>query len=465
MLATSAPAPRRLAAARPYAVEMAALARIALPLVLSMVGLMAITTTDMVMLGWLGPEALAATALGLSAFHPIMLLGIGIGTAVTPLAAAALAKRQVREMRRAVRQGFWAAVPFTLLAIPALAWIGGLFEAIGQDPGLSQTAELYLRGVLPGLFFILVFNVLRSYATALERTRPVLLITLLAIPLNALINYGLIFGAFGLPRMEVLGAGLASSVTNIVMAFGLGAVIAYRLPFRRHHIFGRIWRPDWPIFRAIHRIGVPIGLFFLLEVGIFAGSAQILGLIGVLELAAHQIAIQISSITFMVPLGVGQAVTARVALAHGRADPRGSRIAGQASMLLAIAFMSCTALTFWFLPGPLIRPFLDNSPEAAQVLAFASAYLAIAAIFQIFDGLQVTAAHALRGLQDTRVPLLIAFFGYWILAFPTAAVLGLMTPLQGSGVWLGFALGLAAAAILLIRRFMRLTRPISKPAF
>jgi MATE family multidrug resistance protein len=166
----------------------------------------------------------------------------------------------------------------------------------------------------------------------------------------------------------------------------------------------------------------------------------------------------------MVPLGIGQAVTARVALAYGRADPAGSRIAGQASMLLAIAFMSCTALTFWFLPGPLIRPFLDNSPEAAQVLAFASAYLAIAAVFQIVDGLQVTAAHALRGLQDTRVPLLIAFFGYWILAFPTAILLGLMTPLQGSGVWLGFALGLAAAAILLIRRFFRLTRPASQTA-
>ncbi len=457
MLAPSAPATWRLAAARPYAVEMAALARIASPLVLAMLGQIAIMTTDMVMLGWLGPEALAATALALSAFHPVMLLGIGIGTAVTPLAAAALAKRQVREMRRAVRQGFWAAVPFTLLAVPALAWIGGLFEAIGQDAGLSRTAELYMRGVLPGLFFILFFNVLRCYATALERTRAVLVITLFAIPLNAVINYGLIFGAFGLPRLEVLGAGLASSLTNLLMAVGLAVIVSRRLPFRRHHIFGRIWRPDWPIFRAIHRIGLPIGLFILLEVGIFAGSAQILGLIGVLELAAHQIAIQLASITFMVPLGIGQAVTARVALAHGRADPVGSRIAGQASMLLAVGFMTCTALTFWFLPGPLIRPFLDDSPEATQVLAFASAYLAIAAVFQIFDGLQVTAAHALRGLQDTRLPLLIGFFGYWILAFPTAAALGLMTPLQGSGVWLGFALGLAAAAFLLIRRFLKLT--------
>jgi MATE family multidrug resistance protein len=436
---------------------MVALARIALPLVLAMVGQIAIMTTDMLMLGWLGPEALAATALSLSAFHPIMLLGIGIGTAVTPLAASALARRQVREMRRAVRQGFWAALPFTALAMPALWWIGSLFQAIGQDAALSHEAERYMRGVLPGLLFILIFNVLRSYATALERTRPVLIVTLVAIPLNALINYGLIFGAFGLPRLEVLGAGLGSSITNVVMTVALLWVMLRRLPFRRHHILGRIWRPDWPIFRAIHRIGIPIGLFILLEVGIFAGSAQIMGFIGVLELAAHQIAIQLASITFMVPLGIGQAVTARVALAHGRAHPAGSRIAGQASMLLATAFMTCTALGFWFLPGPLIRPFLDDSPEAVQVLAFATSYLAVAAVFQIFDGLQVTAAHALRGLQDTRVPLLIAAFGYWLLAFPTAAVLALLTPLEGVGIWLGFALGLATAALLLIRRFLRLT--------
>ncbi len=459
MLASPSVRPLRGATVRVLAVEMAALARTALPLVLAMVGQMAITTTDMLMLGWLGPEALAATALALSAFHPVMLLGVGIGTAVTPLAAAAMAKRQVREMRRAVRQGFWAAVPFTLLAIPALWWSGGVFVAIGQDPGLSDDAERYLRGVLPGLFFVLAFSVLRSYATALQHTRPVLIVTLLAIPFNALLTYGLIFGTFGLPRLEILGAGLGSAITGFAMAMAMLWVVLRRLPFRRHHILGRFWRPDWPIFRAIHRIGIPIGLFILLEVGIFAGSAQVVGFIGVYELAAHQIVLQLASITFMVPLGVGQAVTARVALARGRADSPGARLAGQAAMLLATAFMSCTALLFWFLPAPLIRPFLDGSPAAVEVLAFATGYLAIAAVFQIVDGLQVTAAHALRGLEDTRVPLLIAFFGFWVLAFPTSVILGLFTPLAGSGVWIGLALGLATAACLLIRRFLRQTRP------
>lgn len=461
MLAPPPEATRRATDLGLHGREMAALARIGFPLVLASVGQIAIMTTDMLMLGWLGPEALAATSLALSAFHPVMLLGIGIGTAVTPLAAAAMARRQVREMRRVVRQGLWAAVPFTLLAVPALFWVGSLFEAIGQDPGLSADAETYMRGVLPGLVFILGFNALRSYATALERTRTVLLVTAAAIPLNAFINYGLIFGAFGLPRMEIFGAGLGSSLTHLCMALAMGWIVVRRPPFRRHVVFGRFWRPDWPSFKAIHRVGVPIGLFILLEVGIFAGSAQVVGLIGVYELAAHQIAIQLASITFMVPLGLGQAATARVAVAHGRDDPGGSRVAGQSSMLLATLFMGCTALAFWILPGPLIRPFLDGSAEAEIVLALATSYLAVAAVFQIADGLQVTAAHALRGLQDTRVPLAIAAFGYWILAFPTAVLLGLFTPLNGIGVWIGFALGLATAAALLIRRFLRLTRPIA----
>jgi len=464
MLAPSSDAARRTIGLGRHGQEMATLARIGMPLVLASVGQIAIMTTDMLMLGWLGPEALAATALALSAFHPVMLLGIGIGTAVTPLAAAAMAQRKVREMRRVVRQGLWAAVPFTLVAVPALFWIGSLFAAIGQEPGLSANAQTYMRGVLPGLLFILAFNALRSYATALERTRPVLLVTAAAIPLNALVNYGLIFGAFGLPRLEILGAGLGSSFTHLAMALAMGWIVVRERPFRRHVIFGRFWRPDWATFWAIHRIGVPIGLFILLEVGIFAGSAQVVGLIGVYELAAHQIAIQLISITFMVPLGLGQAVTARVAVASGRADPEASRIAGQAAMLLATGFMGCTALLFWFLPAPLIRPFLDGSAEAEIVLALATSYLAVAAVFQIADGLQVTAAHALRGLQDTRVPLLIAAFGYWILAFPTAVLLGLFTGLEGVGVWIGFALGLATAAALLIRRFLRLTRqPARQP--
>lgn len=437
--------------------EVAALARIALPLVIASIGQIAIMTTDLLMLGWLGPEALAATALALSAFHPIMLLGIGIGTAVTPLAAAALARRQVREMRRVVRQGLWAAVPFSLLALPALWWIGSAFVAIGQDAALSHEAERYMRGVAPGLVAILVWNVLRCYATALERTRTVLVVTLAAIPLNALFNYGLIFGEFGLPRLEVMGAGIGSSLTNLVLACVMALIVATRHPFRRHHVLGRLWRPDWATFRAIHRIGIPIGLFILLEVGVFAGSAQIMGYVGTLQLAAHQIALQLASIAFMVPLGIGQAVTVRVALAHGRDEPGAVRNAGLAGMALATGFMTCTALAFWLLPGPLIRPFLDGGPDAPRVLAFATAYLAIAAVFQIADGLQVTAAHALRGLQDTRVPLVIAAIGYWGIAFPTAGLLGLATPLEGRGVWLALALGLAIAASMLIRRFLRLS--------
>ena len=286
--------------------EILPLIRLAMPLVMAMVGQIAITTTDLLMLGRLGPEALAATALGLSLFHPLLLLGVGIGLAVTPLVAEALTAYRGRQVRRTIRQGIWAAFPYTLLCAPIFWWSSGLFTWVGQETELSATAQLYLRAVLPGLLFALIFNALRAYMTALEVTRAIMVVSLMAVPLNAAFNYVLIFGGLGVPALGVLGAGIGSSLTNLVMAAALAWHCARSRPFRRHAIFGRFWRSDWATFWKLHRIGVPIGLMIVLEVSLFAGSSQILGLIGILELAAHQIALQIASIAFMVPLGIGQ---------------------------------------------------------------------------------------------------------------------------------------------------------------
>lgn len=441
--------------------ECGQLAQLALPLVFANLGGIAIATTDMLMLGHAGPKALAAVALALSIFQPLMLLCVGIGLAVTPLVTAARARHQTRQIRRVVRQGVWMALFQTMLCAPVFWFSGTIFSAIGQDADLAAHAQLYTRGVLPGLFFILLFNVLRSYLTALERTRAVLLLTLLAIPLNAVLNGILIFGAGPIPALGVLGAAIGSTLSNAAMAIGISVHCSRRRPFRRHALFSRFWRPDWSTFLELHRLGLPIGMMIVLEVAVFAGTAQLMGLIGTLELAAHQIAIQLASITFMVPLGVGQAATARVGIVDGRGERHRLARVGWAAMLLSTGFMGCTGLAFWLVPGLLVRPFLDGSDASSTVMALAGSYLAVAAAFQIVDGMQVTAAHVLRGLQDTRVPMWIAAFGYWGVAMPCAWFLGLHTSLQGRGIWFGLALGLAVCAILLARRLHRRLRVVS----
>ena len=445
--------------ARPFAREMRSMVAIAAPLALAQVGILAINTTDVLMLGRLGPEALAATALALSIFHPLLLFGIGIVTATAPLSAAAWGRRDLRQLRRVVRQGLWAGVPFALLLTPVLFWLRPLLVGMGQDPALSALAQDYMRGALWGLIPILAAVVLRTYLTTLGRPRAVLTISLAAIALNAGLNYLLIFGAFGMDGLGVFGAGLGSAITNAVMALALVLHVALRPPYRRHALFGRFWRPDWPTFWRIHSLGLPIGLSIIVEVSLFSGSAQLMGWIGTLELAAHQIALQLASITFMAPLGIGQAATARVGLAWGRGDRAGARRAGLAGMALGFAFMACTALLFALLPRTLAAPFLGAGPESAPVLALAATYIAIAAAFQLFDGLQVTAISALRGLQDMTVPLLIAVLGYWLVGLGCGTTLAFALGWGGRGIWTGMAFGLAFMAVVLVHRFLRLTRP------
>lgn len=445
-----------------FAREWRPLTALAVPLLLAMVGQMAITTTDMLMLGRLGPEAIAAAALGLSLFHPSLLLGIGIGLAVTPLVAQARSAHRSRRLRRVVRQGVWAAVPFSIVFLPVFFWPARLFGLIGQDEALSLEAQGYLRAMWPGLFFALLFNVLRSFLTAFELTRAILMITLVAIPLNAGANYILIFGGLGLPALGVFGAGLGSSLTNSFMGVALAVYCASASRLRRYALFNRFWRPDWSIFLEVHRMGVPIGLSIVLETSIFAGSAQIMGLIGTLELAAHQIAIQLASIAFMVPLGIGQAATARVGLAYGRHGMARARDAGWTSVMMGAIAMAVTAMLFWLAPELLIAPFLDESADALRVEAFAISFLAVAACFQLVDGVQVNVMHALRGLHDTLVPMWIAGFGYWGVALPLAIWLGLFTSLAGVGVWLGLAAGLTVTALTLSWRFQTITASAQK---
>jgi MATE family multidrug resistance protein len=447
--------------------EARALAGLSVPIILTNIGQVAIQTTDVVLIGWLGPEALAASVLGVNVMFVLLLFGIGVVAATGAMIAQDLGRRAyaVREPRRTVRQGLWVALG---LGVPAwlLLWhIAPLLHLFRQDPELIAAAEPYVHaamwGFVPGLWFV----VLRNFIASLERPRAAMVIMLIGVSFNAVAAYGLIFGRLGMPALGLRGAGIAAALTNYFLFLGLLGYILVDRQFRRFQILGRLWRPDWARFREIFRIGLPIGLTLVMEVGLFATAGFLIGLIGTAQLAAHQIALQCASVTFMVPLGLAQAATVRVGLAAGAGDAQGIWRAGVAALVMGGAFMLATATLMWTAPRAIVGLFIDLGAAAnAPVVHAAVTFLAIAALFQIFDGGQVIGAGALRGLKDTRWPMAIAGLAYWIVGIGLATGLGFGLGWGGLGIWIGLAAALAVAALLMVPRFVLLQRRFAAQA-
>ncbi len=441
--------------------ELKATLALSWPLVLTNVAQNALMTSDVILMGWLGADALAAGALGTNLYFALMIFGIGLVSATSPLVAEELGRRRhaVREIRRTVRQGLWSACA---IAVPIwlVAWWGeAILLAMGQEPALAAAAGGYIRSLMWSLLPFLFYLVLRSFLAALERPGWALVVGLLAIPLNLAIAWVLMFGQLGFPRLGLAGAGIATTLSSTFMFLGLALVVVLDRRLRRYHLFGRFWRADWARFRALWRIGLPIGLTLAFEVTIFNAAALLMGRIGASELAAHAIALQIASFTFMVPMGVGQAVTVRVGLAFGAGDRDGVTRAGWTAFALGVGFMVFTALLMVLVPHALVGVFLDLAdPKNAPVVAFAVSFLFLAALFQLADGAQAVGAGMLRGLQDTRVPMMFALFGYWGIGLPVGVVLGFWTPLRGTGIWIGLALGLLVVAALMLWRWTQRER-------
>ncbi|MGF1609527.1 MAG: MATE family efflux transporter [Kiloniellales bacterium] len=428
--------------------------RLALPLVVAQLAFIAIGATDMVMIGWLGPDQLAAGAIGNNIFFPSYLFCMGIIVAVAPIVAQALGARQYRAVRRSVRQGFWVAILLGL-AFSVVLWQGeAILLLLGQEPVTAARAGSYMRAAVGGFTFSLCFVVLRSLLTAHSRPRAVVAAGVAGALLNLAGNWLLMFGSFGLPALGIVGAGLSTAFANIAMFLGLLVFVLRDRRFRRYAILARFWRADWPRFFEILRIGFPIGLAILAESGLFAAAGVMMGWIGTAELAAHGIAMQCSAVAFMLPLGIAQAATVRVGYAAGagRFDEIGR--AGWVALAIGAGFSCLSAGAFLLIPEALADVFLDLSrPDSRAVMLLTASYLGIAALFQLMDGAQVVAAGALRGLKDTRVPSLIAVIGYWPIGFVAAYLLAFHGGLEGQGIWLGLASGLTVVAVLLVRRF------------
>jgi multidrug resistance protein, MATE family len=437
--------------------EFPRLITIALPLALAQLAQNAMGFVDTVMAGRLGPDALAGIAVGSISFFFVTISLAALLFAIGPMVAQATGAKRPEDAVRALRQGLaWA----VLLALPtmALLWqVPAVLRLIDIDPGVVDLAGGYLRAVSFGVIPFMAFTALRAYLEGQGRTRPLMLVAFLGVGLNVVANQAFMFGRWGFPELGLTGTGVATSIVYTVMALAAFAYVARRDAGRA--VFARPWRWDGTVAREIMRLGWPIAVTVAFETGLFTVSALLMGRIGADQLAGHQVALQTASFTFMIPLALGIATTARVGHAVGRRDPVGVRAAGAVGIAASLAFMSGTALLFWLAPLSIVSLYLDvRDPANAAVVGHAVTFVRLAALFQLADGLQVSALGALRGLKDTRGPMLITMLSYWVVGLGSGLALAFGLGLGGVGLWWGLVLGLLAAAVALLARFLALLR-------
>ena len=425
-----------------------------LPLVGTQIAQIAIATTDVVMLGWYGTEELAATVLGSQAFFVVYIFGSGFASAVLPLAAQAEGRNDPTHVRRSVRMGMWILLLYAVVVMPLLWQLEPALIALGQKPELAALASDYIRIAQWGMFPALMMMALRSFFAARSRAGIVLWSALFGTIVNGILNYGLIFGHFNLPEMGVRGAAVASVVSSSVIFLIMAGWAFWHPRHQEYKLFQRFWRPEWPAFFEVFRLGLPIGLTILAEVGLFLAASVMMGWLGTIQLAAHGIALQLASISFMVPLGLSNAATVRIGQAYGRGDKAGLARAAHTVMGLSVLISFAAATLFWLMPETLISLFLDESNvDAAELLSVAVPLLLVAAGFQLVDAIQAIGAGLLRGIKDTRIPMIMAVISYWPIGLSAAYGLGFGLGLGGPGIWAGLAVGLGVAAVLLNLRF------------
>jgi MATE family multidrug resistance protein len=452
---------RSTASGNLWRAEAVATLALAWPLILTNVSQSLIHATDVLLLGWVGARTLAAAQLGVNLFVAFLIFGMGLVMAASPMMAKQLGERRhsVRDVRRTVRQALWAATMITIPVWIILWHTESILVAIGEDPALSADAGRFARALQWGMLPALYYLVLRSFVAALEQPRWSLVVGLAGVIFNAIVNYALIFGKLGLPAMGLVGAGIGSSCANLFMFLAMALVVTRHRRFRRYHLFGRFWRPDWERLRDVWRLGLPIAVTLALEITIFNAAVLLMGHFGAEAIAAHAIALQLAALTFMVPLGLSQAVTVRVGLAYGRRDREGVARAGWTAFALGVSFMALMAVVLLSFPFQLVTLFLDPNDSAnASVIPLAISFLFVAALFQIFDGAQAVGAGMLRGLHDTSLPMAYAAFGYWVIGLGTAVGLAFWLEWRGIGIWVGLAAGLAVVSVLMVARWIRRER-------
>ena len=438
--------------------EIAATLALAWPLAAANLLQMLVHAVDVIFVARLGERELAASALGIALFGLLMWALSGLTGIVAALIAEELGRRRhaVREVRRSVRMALWLALASGIVGM-AICWQGeAIMRATGQGEVLSDRAGDFLRVIMWAMIPMVAASVLRNFVSALGRPIFATAITFVALFASLLFNYAFVFGNLGAPALGLEGSALASVLTALVQFASYVVAILTDRRLRRYRIFGNWWRPEWSRLRELVRLGSPVMVIIIAEAGLFSGAAFLMGRIGEAELAGHTVALQLAALAFQIPFGIGQAATIRVGYHYGAQDHAAIGRAGWVGIAMAAAFMTTTAAAMLLVPHLLLSIYIDPAaPANAAMAAFAIQFMAVAAAFQLFDGIQAVAAGALRGLQDTRMPMLIAIFSYWVPGFGVAIWLGFFTPLAGTGVWIGLAIGLVFSAVLLTWRWGR----------
>jgi MATE family multidrug resistance protein len=444
--ALPAPRPGSAASFRPTRDDLTSLFRLALPVAVVQVGMLLMGAVDTIMVGRVSPVDLAAVALGNLYYFGVTVFGMGVLFALDPVVAQAVGAADEVAVARGVQRGVILSAALALLATVLLVPASPVLAFLRQPPEVVPVAAGYALASIPGVFPFYAFIVLRQSLQAMGRVGPIVLTVALANVLNAVFNWILIFGNLGAPPLGAVGTGWASSLSRWCMMLIL---LGLAWPLLRGSV--RPLRPEAVRLRPLGRllrVGAPIGGQQLLEFGVFSAAGIFMGWMGTLAMAAHQVALNLAALTFMVPLGVAQAAAVLVGQAVGREDPPAARRAAGAGLVVGTGFMGLTAVLFLSLPGLLARVYTADLP----VVELAALLIPIAGIFQVFDGIQVVSAGVLRGVGDTRVPMIIGLLGFWFVGLPASAVLGFPAGLGPRGVWWGLAGGLAAVSVLLVAR-------------
>lgn len=432
--------------------ELRTLLALATPIIIAQLAYTSIGFVDTVMSGRFSARDLAAVALGNSIWVPVFLLMTGILLATTPKVAQRFGAGQHGEIGPLVRQALWLALVVGCLAGTVLWNAEFVLKLMKVDPDLIEPAMGYLHGVAFGFPCVALFHVLRCYSDGLGRTRPAMVVGLFGLLLNIPLNYVLIYGKLGLPPLGSVGCGWATAMVMLFMLLGMIWWIRRAPAYKDTTPLQRFERPSWPLIKRLLGIGLPIGISVFAESSIFAVIALLIGGLGATVVAGHQIALNFASLVFMIPYSIGMAATVRVGQALGRGEPREARFAAGVSMVTALAY-ACVSASCMLLMREQIAQIYTPAPE---VIALAASLIVYAALFQFSDALQVTAAGALRGYQDTRATMIMTLFAYWGIGLPVGYILGLTDlfgPASGpAGLWEGLIVGLTCAALMLTLR-------------